>query len=1236
MKIKKLITGIVSIMMIFTSVAGNLSNVSAANVTSVIAESSEIKTGESTNVTVDAVIPEEAEIISYQWSSDNEAVAIVSGESDTATVQGLTAGKAKIKAVVNYEVKNDTEETAEVEETNDNEYVSAEVEITVTEKESVETSKEVKEETSEAVKATETTETESESAKKSYDSETVDYILSKIDNSYINGDIVLSNALIVKNMLVDGSLYQAGDTIDSILSSDKGDAMFIATLRSTVALYSNDESEYYVGLANTMYGDSKASVEDHMFAMNNENGEVIEGCVYDNNTGLAYIPKSFFKADDKVIAGNVQIQFLQVINQKSKTIKSEVEYVTTDGDEVKTGDKNVEAFDFETKVQTEKGLMHSEFTVSVNGVPVSDEGYTYDSDTGIVTLPVSSVSVQSVSVDVHEKGAVSKAVDKLLNISEVSALSMEQMGCAGTIDLPDGATVGSAWDVTLYNAYASDWGSPTMDAYGYYSEQELVNLSAYGGNIDWNKVVQQHQDMYLGVFLQGGWGIGPGGVAQNLPNLWNWTPEGATGTIDGWLRLQCTHVGNPLGNDANVDWGFAPVRIRVLALNDSEVVVSMLSRRVHTQSGSSIVKFKIRRKTGNLNITKVNGNPELTAGNNCYSLAGAEYQLRDGNGNTVATLVTDAAGNASASNIYAGNYTLVETKASPGFELNTGSTPVTITAGQTTTLNGTGVLVETPANDPATIEITKADADSGESTAQGNASLEGAEFTVKYYNGLYDKQSDLPEKATRTWVLQTKEAKHSDGSIHYIAFLSDTYKVSGDDFYYIDGFVTLPVGTVTIQETKAPEGYLLEGATLANGNGDMTNIEDGIYLTQITQASNGSPAKVVAGNFPVVKDEVKKHHIEIEKVALDHNGQSTPLNGAQFTIKLKSEVAEKGWDNAQTYDVVTTGTINGKDGQAVTKDLPYGTYIGRETITPAGYVKADDIEFTIDQDISETSKVQHIKVTDEETHIRIYKYDIETDDALKNAEYLIFNVTENKEVGRYTTDQNGIIDLYKLPGGNTYYVQETKAPAGYKIDDTKYYFEFDKNGYVSISDMNDQSVNKDVFTINSNGDMQISLSNKLAYFNLNLNKINDSDLKLKGAEFTLYSDENCTKAIATGTTDKNGNLKFNNVEVGTYWLKETKAPVGYRKLLDPIKVEFRCENKEHTFFVNDEAVTSEDGNYSMTIENDMYTGNMTIVNKVGAQLPATGSNMTLMLVGAGCAIMLGAFALNKKKSKGKE
>ena len=44
---------------------------------------------------------------------------------------------------------------------------------------------------------------------------------------------------------------------------------------------------------------------------------------------------------------------------------------------------------------------------------------------------------------------------------------------------------------------------------------------------------------------------------------------------------------------------------------------------------------------------------------------------------------------------------------------------------------------------------------------------------------------------------------------------------------------------------------------------------------------------LVAGNFPIVKDEVKKHHIEIEKVALDQEGNTTPLNNAEFTIKLK-------------------------------------------------------------------------------------------------------------------------------------------------------------------------------------------------------------------------------------------------------------------------------------------------------------------------------------------------------------
>ncbi|WP_230328644.1 MSCRAMM family protein, partial [Thomasclavelia ramosa] len=448
-----------------------------------------------------------------------------------------------------------------------------------------------------------------------------------------------------------------------------------------------------------------------------------------------------------------------------------------------------------------------------------------------------------------------------------------------------------------------------------------MNTIYYGGQLDYNKLYYQNTAMYLGIWIQGGVDTTTG-IWHN--SFWNWTAENVTGAtqLDAWLRLQCTHLSNP-DTGKGVEWKDELINVRVLDKTGDEIVVGFLTKRVNSQSGAGIAKFKIKPKKGDLNITKVNGNPELTAGNDCYSLAGAEYQLRDGSGNTVATLITDVNGNASVSGINAGNYTLVETKASPGFELNTEHTSVTINAGQTTTLNGVGCLVEQPANDPVAIQITKMDADNSESASQGNASLEGAEFTVKYYNDLYDKVSDLPEKATRTWVLKTIRNTAGDS----VARLGDKYLVNekSDELFKIDGFTTLPIGTMTIQETKAPDGYLLEGATLIDSTGSSESIDNGVYLTQIKQ--NGNTTSVVAGNFPIVKDEVKKHHIEIEKVALDQEGNKTPLNGAEFSIKLKSEVEEKGWDSAEAYDVVTTANIDGKDGQAVTKDLPFGTYI---------------------------------------------------------------------------------------------------------------------------------------------------------------------------------------------------------------------------------------------------------------------------------------------------------------------
>lgn len=1206
---------VLSVMMMFGMIAGDISFVNAENENIILnADKTELKVNEKTKISADLKLSDDVENISYIWNSSDEAIVSVSGETNSADVEAKATGKARITVTVNYRAKNADSEKQ----------ISKGIDINVTEAENTVPQNVV----------TAKKESEVEKTDDNLDPVTAEYIKENFDAKYTSNKMMrLDQVLVVKNTLVEASGISQNETIDSFfLREDAGD-LFITTIPALVALYNLDEnSNYYVGLANTMINDKSAEVKDQIFAINNNNGEVVnDKCHYDAKTGLVYVSKDLFGK----IAGNVQVQFLQAVSQSVSKLSSKVAYSTTDDNTVKEGNSSVDGFDFETNLKTEKNLDKSELTVSVNGLPTSN--FNYDSDNGIITIPQSSTAVQSVNVDVEKKSAISKLADKFLNIIDVDAFSMQEMGCAGTVDVPDGVGIGWSGQVPLYKAYASSWKNATLPAYGLTTgEADLMNTIYYGGQLDYNKLYYQNTAMYLGVWLEGGVDTNTGIWHQGF---WNWTAQNVTGAtqLDNWLRLQCTHLSNP-DTAPGVEWADEMINVRVLDKSGDEIVIGFLTKRVNSQSGAGIAKFKIKPKKGNLSITKVNGNPSLTDGNDCYSLAGAEYQLKDVNGNVVATLTTDVNGNAYAGDIIAGNYTLVETKASPGFELNTESTQVTITAGQTVTLNGIGCLVEQPANDPVAIQIKKIDADNGDSNAQGNASLEGAQFTINYYNKLYEKPEELPEQPTRSWVVETKAMKFSDGSINYISGLGETYKVSGDDFYYIDGFITLPIGTVTIQETKAPEGYLLDGATLVDSTGNNSDIDNNIYLTQIKQDLNGQPAKVVAGNFPIVKDEVKKHHIEIEKIAQDHDENKTPLNGAEFTIKLKSEVDELGWDNAKTYDVVTTANIDGKDGQAITKDLPFGTYIARETVTPAGYVQADDFEFTIDKDISETSKVQHFTVTDVETHIRLYKYDIETNEPLGNTEYLIFNETTNQEVGRYKTNDEGIIDLYKLPGGNSYYVQEITARNGYEINDSKFYFAIDSNGFVTISDKNSEE-NKKVFTINDKGDMTISLSNKLKWFRLNVVKKNDVDKLLAGAEFTLYKDADCTDEVMSGITDDKGNLLFEKVEVGTYFLKETQAPAGYRKLLEPIKVEFKCIAGKHVFVVNDIVIdeSNSNENYSMSLENDWYVGNMTVINERGAKLPATGSKGTVLLVGAGAVLCLVALQKRKKnKNKGEE
>lgn len=425
---------------------------------------------------------------------------------------------------------------------------------------------------------------------------------------------------------------------------------------------------------------------------------------------------------------------------------------------------------------------------------------------------------------------------------------------------------------------------------------------------------------------------------------------------------------------------------------------------------------------GWIDLIKKSANEGITNNNGCYSLEGAVYGIYS-DGVKVDEITTDKNGYAKSSILPVGNYTVKEITASTGYDLDENTYNVTIVKDQTVRANSN----ETPGNDPIGIEIVKNDAETL-GMPQGDATLEGAEFTVKYYDGYYTKDN-LPEKATRTWVIQTKKREIA-GKTYYITNLNDFYKVSGDDFYLDEnGAVTLPLGTISIEETKAPTGYLLKGNTLNvtdTATGTTSTVEDSNYVAQVTKEFKG--AKLQFGNDAnelVVTEKVKKQQIQIFKSGY-RNGMSEVvkgLQGAEFTWKLKSEVDHVGWDNATTYDVITTG----EDGWAITKDLPYGQYIVRETKTPKDFYTNPDFFVSVTKDTSEikndADKVKKVILNNRpvETQLKLVKQDEES----------------GKTVSLNSASFKIVADEDILDGGNIVYKKDqyiTQKVGGKKYD----------------------------------------------------------------------------------------------------------------------------------------------------------------------------------------------------------
>ena len=329
---------------------------------------------------------------------------------------------------------------------------------------------------------------------------------------------------------------------------------------------------------------------------------------------------------------------------------------------------------------------------------------------------------------------------------------------------------------------------------------------------------------------------------------------------------------------------------------------------------------------GYIELKKQSALPEVSSDNGCYSLEGARYGIYSDTDCTdlKQTLTTDAHGCARSKALPVGTYYLKEISTPAGFAIDIEAHEVTVSAGTTRT----ATLEEVPQSDPTPLLLAKHDSDyaydSEHNPIQGGAtSFQGAEFTVTFYPTL---EGDYAQVAPlRTWVMRTDAHGFID------LRQGGGCKVSGDDLFYdTTGAITLPLGTYTIKETKAPTGYKLN---------------ESVVVRTVTGMPNSSES-VSSYDPPLISDDVIRGGIELEKRDAESGLQSAlgaaTLDGTAFTIT--NENSHEVWVNGIAYQPgEVCVNLTSKDGGAScgADTLPYGDYTLREVSAGDGYNASD-------------------------------------------------------------------------------------------------------------------------------------------------------------------------------------------------------------------------------------------------------------------------------------------------------
>lgn len=606
-----------------------------------------------------------------------------------------------------------------------------------------------------------------------------------------------------------------------------------------------------------------------------------------------------------------------------------------------------------------------------------------------------------------------------------------------------------------------------------------------------------------------------------------------------------------------------------------------------------VIQTAPRNITVNVTLDKSNGNPAMTQGNAaCYAqdLSGAVYGVYSDSAltNEVGRITTDANGHGELNGITVQRNAVLYTKelvAPRGFGLDAQVYSHMFTVnGETYNVQST----DQPLNDPLRITLNKVSADGN--VVANPASLEGAEFTVRYYAGQYTMDT-LPAAHTRAWVIKTALIGG-----RYVTTLDDSLKVEGDPFYLDGGIPTLPLGTITVEETKAPEGYTLQNKMLSAGGQEVAN---GIALFNITE-DNQHVAAVVGGNEYTVVEGVVRGGLEIQKKDADTNenvGTATfqIVNKNNYDVVARDEngdvVATAAAGQTLPYTITTDANGYWKSNDAF---LPAGDYELVEVTAPAGYylnTTAKPFE------IKDNGEIVSLDYADDKIMLDVAKTDGKGNNVAGAKMTLIDKVTGNEIVTFTSTKENTDISKY-VEGGKTYILREDEAPFGFnKFEDIEF--------TVTGTRQHEQVV------------MAVD-TRKVFYVSAIKVDAMDNSKKLKGAELTLF------KADGTVAVDKDGNpcvgitdgegvitwaVEFAD-DLGGYYVQETAAPEGYRINHDHFQVVL---SEDYDFAVN---------NAVKVVVNDMALPSV----KTGDTFNAVG--LSMMFVGG---LAVAVFLFLKKK-----